>query len=317
VNQIHSANPKGIELYYQTKILNNTIESMKSSAISDKNKALVLRFVSECFAEGLSKSRIIRYVQNLKYISIALNKDLDQCNKDDIKSVVGQFEMKDYSEWTRQFYKVTLKKFYAWLNNCDSGEYPNCVKWIRTSVKRCRLNTPEVLTKEEIEKLISACSNDRDRALLSVLWESGCRVGEIMKLRKSNIEFDEHGVVLIVNGKTGFRRVRVVRSAKVLSVWTDRLDSDSLIWINKQGNLITNSYFRYLLQRLARKVRLTKRIYPYAFRHSRATFLSQHLTEAQMKVFFGWTQGSSMASYYVHLSGRDLDKTLIELSQKG
>jgi len=49
------------------------------------------------------------------------------------------------------------------------------------------------------------------------------------------------------------------------------------------------------------------------FRHSRATYLANHLTEAQMKEFFGWVQASDMASIYVHLSGRDVDKALFKV----
>lgn len=41
--------------------------------------------------------------------------------------------------------------------------------------------------------------------------------------------------------------------------------------------------------------------------------MANKLTEAQMKEFFGWTQGSDMAATYVHLSGRDVDSTLLQM----
>ena len=52
---------------------------------------------------------------------------------------------------------------------------------------------------------------------------------------------------------------------------------------------------------------------PHMFRHSRATHLACHLTEAQMKEYFGWVQASRMAAIYVHLSGRDVDHALLKL----
>jgi integrase/recombinase XerD len=39
--------------------------------------------------------------------------------------------------------------------------------------------------------------------------------------------------------------------------------------------------------------------------------MANYLTEAQMNVYFGWTQGSDMPGVYVHLSGRDIDDAVL------
>ncbi|MGA2789578.1 MAG: site-specific integrase [Candidatus Bathyarchaeia archaeon] len=54
-----------------------------------------------------------------------------------------------------------------------------------------------------------AAENPRDKALISVLYESGCRIGEILSLKIRN-KFDNNCSVLIVNGKTGQHRVRLI-----------------------------------------------------------------------------------------------------------
>lgn len=43
-----------------------------------------------------------------------------------------------------------------------------------------------------------AAENPRDKALISVLYESGCRIGEILSLKIRNVEFDNNGSVVIV-----------------------------------------------------------------------------------------------------------------------
>jgi hypothetical protein len=58
---------------------------------------------------------------------------------------------------------------------------------------------------------------------------------------------------------------------------------------------------------------IRKPVNPHAFRHARATHLAKHLTESQMKVYFGWTQASEMAAVYVHLSCRDVDDAILQL----
>lgn len=67
------------------------------------------------------------------------------------------------------------------------------------------------------------------------------------------------------------------------------------------------------LRKIARRAGVKKKVNPHSFRHSRATFLANNLTEAQMKEYFGWVQSSDMASVYVHLSGRDVDKAILKL----
>jgi integrase/recombinase XerD len=53
----------------------------------------------------------------------------------------------------------------------------------------------------------------------------------------------------------------------------------------------------------------------YIMRHSRATHLANHLTEAQMCIFFGWQLGTKVVRRYIHLSGKDVDNALIALNE--
>ena len=66
-----------------------------------------------------------------------------------------------------------------------------------------------------------------------------------------------------------------------------------------------------MLRSVARRAGIRKRVNPHSFRHARATHLANHLTDAQMKEYFGWVQGSEMATVYIHLSGRDVDNALL------
>jgi hypothetical protein len=71
---------------------------------------------------------------------------------------------------------------------------------------------------------------------------------------------------------------------------------------------------RLKIKKYALKCGIQKKVNPHNFRHARATHMADKLTEAQMKEYFGWTQGSSMASVYVHLSGRDVDNAILEIN---
>jgi integrase/recombinase XerD len=72
-----------------------------------------------------------------------------------------------------------------------------------------------------------------------------------------------------------------------------------------------------IIEEALAKAKLDKHKRLYLLRHSRATHLCKWLTEAQMCVFFGWQQGTKVVRRYIHLSGKDLDNTLLAISEEG
>ena len=87
----------------------------------------------------------------------------------------------------------------------------------------------------------------------------------------------------------------------------------SFLWIRRDLKEIEYGSLKSMLERVAERAGVKKRVNPHNFRHSRATHLANHLTEAQMKEYFGWVQASKMASIYVHLSGRDVDNAILKV----
>jgi len=89
------------------------------------------------------------------------------------------------------------------------------------------------------------------------------------------------------------------------------------VWVCKGPNNnkkeVSYNTIRQLIGEIAEKAGIKKRVNPHSFRHARATHLANILTESQMKQYLGWTQGSKMAAIYVHLSGRDVDNTILEM----
>jgi len=68
--------------------------------------------------------------------------------------------------------------------------------------------------------MLKACMNSRDRVLVSLLYESGAKIGEIGSMRVKDASFDEYGaIVWLPKSKTITRKLRVVYSARYLSEW--------------------------------------------------------------------------------------------------
>ena len=307
------------DIHGQEKKLRQRVELIRRSGkLSPQSKESLLAFTDHCFAEGLSRDRVIHYLQILQSIGEKLENPFKEAGKEDIVNFVAWLERSDYSDWTKHDYKVSLKKFYRWLGGGE--DYPEEVRWIKTTMKRKNNKLPEeLLTEQDVSRLIEAADHPRDKALVSVLYESGCRVSELLSLRIRSISFDKYGAVIIVAGKTGMRRVRLIASAPHLSTWVNthplRNDPGSPLWVGisttNKNQPLNYSGARKLLRVLGRRAGLKKPLNPHIFRHSRATHLANVLTEAQMDQQFGWVQGSDIPSTYVHLSGRDVDRTLL------
>ncbi len=306
------------------KITQSRIEMMKNnSQLSQKQKDAIHRFVRDCYSERLGHARICKYVSTLMKIGIFFKKPFEEILEDDIREFLQWVEFSDYSPWSKRDFRITLKRFWKWLEGTD--EYPEIVKWIKTTLDKTKVMKPtELLTEKDIQLLLEVALHPRDRALIALAWETGCRAGELLTLRIRSFKSESEICQLDVMGKTGPRRIPIVASVPHLTKWLsfhpEKDTPDSPLWMSL-GPVRKSDYLKYptflnLVKKLAKKAGIKKRVYPHLFRHSRATFLANHLTEAQMKHFFGWTQGSDMAATYVHMSGRDIQNSVLSMYGK-
>ncbi len=309
---------RGEQLYGYAGRLEDALSGLeKAKDVSERNKKVTLRFADHCIAEGLSLARTIKYVYTLKTLAQILAMDFDAANKADIEALMGRIERhpKGYSEWTKKDFRVCTKKFYKWLR--DTGdEFPEEVRWIKTSIRKDRKKIPdELLTEEDVMLLVNTATNQRDKALLITLYESGARIGELAEAKIRQFVPDQHGAALILIGKTGMRRVRLLAADPYLRSWLNmhphRDDPNASIWVKNNGEPVTYSTVAGLIRRITKRSGLKKNVHAHLFRHSRATFLANHLTEAQLAIYFGWEQGTKMTATYVHLAGRDIDGAIL------
>ena len=326
------------DLHRSSKRFEQNKQKLKDSKhVSPENKEVIQRFINKSFAEGISKARARKYLTDFhSMLQLVDDFNLSEASKEDLERLVAEIEQADYAEATKSDFKCVIKKFYKVMEG-DGQKYPKKVNFIDTTIDKSEQEMPDILDKEEIEEIIEACQNDRDRAMFKVLYEAGLRAGELMKLRVGDVSFVHSGVKLNVRGKTGNRKLLVVESERYLRNWLSKHpfsdQRNAPLWVKVDGNNIDEKthedmalnydYMRINLKRKAvdAEVRVKRRdngkktseVYPHLFRHSRATHLATELTEAAMKEYFGWTQGSDMPQTYIHLSGRDIDNEIKQM----
>ncbi|MBN1134391.1 MAG: tyrosine-type recombinase/integrase [Methanosarcinaceae archaeon] len=256
------------------------------------------------------------YLSNMqKIVRLCPDMDFFNLSGDDVKRIQIEIVKRFPNHSTAGLVKITLRK---WLQSTNQKDLLSGVKV--TATKGNGKLPDDMITPAELEKLLASCTHPRDQAIIALLYDSGCRIGELLSMRVRDVEFDDNGaVVTFPEGKTGWRKNRVVYASsylrQLLEIHEYKDDKDfPLFYSRKSSRPITYAGVLRQLKVIAQKAGIKRRIHPHLFRHTRATELANHLTEQQLKKQFGWTQASNMAARYVHLSDRDVEKAILKAS---
>ena len=296
--------------------------NLQETGASKENIDLVNKFIDSQIREGLSRQSCLTYLTSLRFILQNTDINFADPTKADVENALTTLENWiaingrnagcPLSPFTKNTIKIQLKRFLEFLGEDTAAQVIKCKNLKGTKLPE------DILTKDEVLLIIEHAGSVRDKALFGLLYESGCRAGEILSMKVKNLEFQDNGgcAVTFPKGKTGPRRVLIFNFASYLRQWIDshplKNDPEATLWPTLDYRYAPLSYvgLRYVLRETVKKTGIKKRVWVHGFRHSRATHLAEHLTEQQMKKFLGWSPGSDMPATYVHLSGKDIDNAI-------
>lgn len=303
-----------MNIYQWEKDYKVQLELLKNAEISDKSRQMILKLVKALKREkGITQGREIILLRILRQQALEMKEAFLNPSKKNIEDLIDTWNAGDFETGTVNLKKQIAKQFYKWYfeDQLDS-EVPRFIKkGIKQIQKRSEEEKPDTLTDEEIQKLIDACPSSRDKCLVTLLNDSGVRIGEALGIRIKDIEQTDYGMkVSVSRGKTGYRTVVIAgRSIIYLKRWlNDHPDSnniDSYLFLelnnghNRQneGKPLKHYVINSLMIRLRKRTGI--QIYAHMFRHSAASRLAGVVPEAILEKQFGWIPGSKMSSVYV------------------
>ncbi len=318
-----------------------------------KNVATKYNFIRKNIDE-VSESRRRSDTQALmildKYFG---SKPFKNATRDDIVGWINNLK-KEYENSTIQIYKANIRLFYKWLFNQKEYErgkqfrkalkYPECVEWISIEQRDNDLPVDYLLSEKQICQMIEVSDNERNRAMISFLYESGCRLSETLNLRIKNIQFDKYGAVAILykkgkDQKTGIRRIRLINSSPYLQLLIDhhpfrdyelcplfcsrdpetfskmimkKVHNENLTEKDFEKLTLSRKAVEKIVERAGKEAGIKVHTYPHLLRHSRATWAAKNgFNEQEMRIMFGWSKRSNMPSHYTHLASSDIDKKMM------
>ncbi len=161
-------------MYKVDKYIRNNLENIKKD--HPESYQAIEDFLSDLIAEGISIYRVYTYSCWLKKIINRIDKKITEWDRRDIKAILNHYTLLvnsgKLSDNSLEEVKKTLKKFFKRLGKEE------LVNWFSLKNISSKVTPQDLITEEEFEAMLKACMNSRDRALISLLYESGAKIGE-------------------------------------------------------------------------------------------------------------------------------------------
>jgi site-specific recombinase XerD len=156
----------------------------------------------------------------------------------------------------------------------------------RPGHNRGRSYPPEVLSPEEVERLVAAASarsttGIRARALILTLHRGGLRIGEALALYPKDVDL-ARGTIRVLHGKANKARTIGIDpgAAAAIGRWLDRrqhlrIGRRQPLFCTLAGKALYPQQVRTTLTRLAERAGIDKRVHPHGLRHAHAAHLDR------------------------------------------
>lgn len=235
------------------------------------NDKVIESFITAKRIEGCSEKTLLYYNKTIEATLSEINKDVKQVTTDDLRSYFMSYQSaKQPSKVTMDNIRRILSSFFSWLEEEDYI-MKNPVRRIH-KVKTSK-SVKETYSDENLETLRDNCDNLRDRAIIDMLSSTGMRVGEMVRLNRDDINFNERECIVLGKGD----KERVVyfdaRSKLHLQEYLDsRSDENTALFVSLHGkhDRLKIGGIECRLREMGKKLGIHK-VHPHKFRRTLAT----------------------------------------------
>lgn len=246
-------------------------DELKHQEELDENKSMIELFISSKQIEGCSDRTIKYYKEIIDKFNDNFDKSIKNISTEEIRNYLSNYkEMSACSSTTIDNIRRVLSSFFSWLEDEDYI--------IKSPIRRIRrIKTPttikEVLTDENLEKLRDECENIRDLALIELLISTGMRVGELVNLNISNLNFEDRSCIVLGKGNKE-REVYFDAKTKLhlKEYISKRNDSNDALFVSlrEPHQRLSISGIELIVRNLGVNTNINK-VHPHKFRRTLAT----------------------------------------------
>ena len=228
-------------------------------------------FISAKRIEGCSEKTLSYYNSTITHMENTIGKSPMLITTEDLREYLLHYQSeKDSSKITIDNIRRILSSFFSWLEDEDYI--------VKSPIRRIHkvktsINIKETYTDEELEEMRDSCSDLRDLAIIDMLASTGMRIGEMVLLNKSDINFSERECIVFGKGS----KERIVyfdaRTKIHLSNYlSSRTDANPALFVS-----LRNPHSRLKINGIESRLKTIgmslgiNRVHPHKFRRTLAT----------------------------------------------
>ena len=257
------------------KVLDYTFRDINVSSKNNEecsgNSELIDIFLSAKKVEGCSDKSMHYYRSTLNNAIRKIGKNIRHITTDDLRSYLNDYQLTSgATKVTVDNIRRILSSFFSWLEDEDYI--------VKSPVRRIHKvkvgkTVKETYSDEALEQMRDHCEGIRDLALIDLLASTGMRVGELVKLNRNDIDFENRECIVTGKGDKQ-RRVYFDARAKIhlQRYLAERIDDNPALFVSLLApyDRLQISGVEIRLRRLGRELNIPK-VHPHKFRRTLAT----------------------------------------------
>lgn len=259
-------------------VLNNALHGLRFTAsdcasIADKedNIQLLNNFIASKRVEGCSEKTLGYYESTIAKMFSLLPKHVYNIQTDDLRKYLADYQqVNDCSKSNIDNIRRILSSFFSWLED-ENYILKSPVRRIHKI--RIDKTVKETYTDEALEEIRDHCTCIRDLAIVDMLASTGMRIGELVRLNITDIDFDNRECVVLGKGRKERPVYFDARTKIHLKAYLiQRTDDNPALFVSLLAphNRLNISGIEIRLRRLGRALGMSK-VHPHKFRRTLAT----------------------------------------------
>jgi len=244
-------------------------EKTESDAAIDVS--VIKTFLSAKLVEGCSEKSMRYYESTIRNALASVGKNVKDVSTDDLRQYLDEYQQRSgASRVTVDNIRRILSSFFAWLEE-EFYIVKSPVRRIH-KVKTGKV-VKETYSDEALEMMRDSCETTRDLAMIDILASTGMRVGELVKLNRSDIDFQNREC--IVTGKGNKQRIVYFDARTKIHLQNylrERKDTNDALFVTLLApfNRLQISGVEIRLRHIGKDLNMTK-VHPHKFRRTLAT----------------------------------------------
>ncbi|MGN8629948.1 site-specific tyrosine recombinase/integron integrase [Lactobacillus amylovorus] len=264
------------------------------------NQEYLTKFLEAKKIEGCSERTIKYYKVTVEQLLRKVLNPIRKVTTEQMREYLVDYQkINNCGRTTIDNVRRNISSFFSWL---EEEDYILKSPMRRIHKIRAEKLVKNVITDEDIERLRDGCDCLRDVAMIDLLYSTGIRVGELVRLNRSDINFSERECVVFGKGDKE-RRVYFDAKSKIhlINYLKSRTDDNPALFVSldRPYSRLKISGVEIRLRQLGRKLNLD-RVHPHKFRRSMATrAIDKGMPIEQVQKILGHSQIDTTMQYAI------------------